>query len=49
MGCMGISGGYHSIDWDEIKSDGTSKSFFEAIVESFTSHKRGWLGPVEHF
>ena len=49
MGCVGISEGYHLIDWDEIKSNGTSKKFFESIVESFTSCKCGWLGHVELF
>ena len=49
MGSVGFSGGYHPIDWDEIKLDGTSKGFFESIVESFSSHECGWLGPVELF
>ena len=47
--CVGILGGYHLVNWDEIKSDGTSKGFLEVVVESFTSHKCGWLGLVEFF
>ena len=46
-GCIGILGGYLSIDWDEIKSNGTSKVFFESIVGCSTSHECGWLGHVE--
>ena len=49
MGGVGISGRYHSVDGDDIKSDGTSKIFFEELVESFTSHECGWLGHVEIF
>ena len=42
-------GGYLSKDWDEIKSNGTSKVFFEWIVGCSTSSECGWLGPVELF
>ena len=49
MGCIGISGGYHLVHWDEIKLDGNSKGFFEAVTEYFTSHKCGWLGHIEIF
>ena len=49
MGCVGISGGYRPINWDEIKSYGTSKGIFEAIAKSFTSCECGLLGPVELF
>ena len=49
MSCLEISGGYHPVNWDEIKLDGTSKGFFEEVVESFTYHECGWLGPVELF
>ena len=41
MGCVGIIGGYHLVNWDEIKSNGTSKGFFEAVTESFTSCECG--------
>ena len=46
---IGISGGYRSIVWDEIKSNGTSNLFFESIVRCSTSHECGWLGLVELF
>ena len=49
MGCIGISGGYGSVKWDEIKSNCASKGFFEVVDESFTSHECGWLGPIEIF
>ena len=49
MGCVGISVGYNLVNWDEIKSDGTSKGLFEAVDEYFTSHECGWLGHVELF
>ena len=49
MGCIGILGGYLLIDWDEIKSNGTSKVFFQSIVGCSTSYECGWLGPIELF
>ena len=41
MGCVGISRRYHPVNWDEIKLDGTSKGFFEVVVESFISCECG--------
>ena len=49
VGCVGILGGYRPVNWDEIKSDGTSKVFFELVVKSFTSLECGWLGIIEVF
>ena len=49
MCCVGISGGYCSVNWDEIQSNGTSKVFFESIVGCSTSCECGWLGPIELF
>ena len=49
MVSVGILGGYHLVNWDEIKLDGTLKYFFEEVVESFTYQECGWLGPVELF
>ena len=49
MGCVGISKGYHPVNWDEIKSNGNSKGFLEEEAESFTSRECGWLGPIEIF
>ena len=49
MGCVGILGGYHPIDWDEIKLDGTSEGLFESVAGYFTSHEYGWFGPIELF
>ena len=49
MGCVGISEGYCLNVWDEIKSDGTLKGFFEKVYGSFTYCECGWLGPIELF
>ena len=49
VGCVGFSGGYRSVNWDEIKSYDNSKDFFEAVAKSFISHECGWLGIVELF
>ena len=49
MGCVGISGGYHLVNLDEIKLDGTLKVFFEEVAEYFNSYECGWLGLVEIF
>lgn len=49
VGCVGISGQYHSVNGDEIKLDGTLKGFFEVVYEYCTSHECGWFGHVELF
>ena len=43
MGCVGISGGYIPINWDAMKSEGTSKDFVGVAAEFLTSRVGGWV------